>query len=119
MTLRLFHDYFIGEITTIGYDYSRICYDYFSRNATTIAPLLAIGRKPEKNTAVAVNGSAPPAAPSAAGLPRRVEGARLTRCALAADRCQIASRRADPVQVEALAPQKMCRVQHLPAIRKR
>lgn len=29
-TLRLFHDYFIGETTTIGYDYS-------SRNATTIA----------------------------------------------------------------------------------
>ena len=36
-TLRLFHDYFIGETTTIGYDYSRSCYDYFSRNATTIA----------------------------------------------------------------------------------
>lgn len=29
-TLRLFNDYFIGETTTIGYDYS-------SRNATTIA----------------------------------------------------------------------------------
>ena len=55
MTLRLFHDYFIGETTTISYDYSRTCYDYFS-------PLLAIGRKPERDTAVAVNGSAPPAA---------------------------------------------------------
>lgn len=31
-TLRLFHDYFIGETTTIGYDYS-------SRNAATIADL--------------------------------------------------------------------------------
>ena len=36
-TLRLFYDYFIGETTTIGYDYSRSCYDYSSRNATTIA----------------------------------------------------------------------------------
>ena len=34
MTLRLFHDYFSGETTTI-------CYDY-------CLPLLAIGRKPEK-----------------------------------------------------------------------
>ena len=31
-TLRLFHDYFIGETTTIGYDYS-------SRNAATVADL--------------------------------------------------------------------------------
>ena len=31
-TLRLFYDYFIGETATIGYD-------YFSRNATTIADL--------------------------------------------------------------------------------
>ena len=38
-TLRLFHDYFSGETTTIGYDYSRSCYDYFSRNAATIADL--------------------------------------------------------------------------------
>lgn len=38
-TLRLFRDYFIGETTTISYDYSRICYDYSSRNATTIADL--------------------------------------------------------------------------------
>nr|DAW19805.1 MAG TPA: hypothetical protein [Caudoviricetes sp.] len=38
-TLRLFHDYFIGETTTIGYDYFRSCYDYSSRNATTIADL--------------------------------------------------------------------------------
>ena len=33
----------------------------------------------------------------AAGLPRRVEGAGLTRCAITADRCQIASRRAGMV----------------------
>lgn len=33
----------------------------------------------------------------AARLPRRVEGARLTRCALTADRCQIANRRAGMV----------------------
>nr|DAH45124.1 MAG TPA: hypothetical protein [Caudoviricetes sp.] len=39
MTLRRFYDYFIREITTIGYDYSRSCYDYSSRNATTIADL--------------------------------------------------------------------------------
>ena len=38
-TLRLFYDYFIGEITTIGYDYSRSRYDYSSRKATTIADL--------------------------------------------------------------------------------
>ena len=38
-TLRLFHDYFIGETTTIGYDYSRSCYDYSSRSAATIADL--------------------------------------------------------------------------------
>ena len=54
MTLRLFHDYFIGEITTIGYDYS-------SRNATTIArPYWLSGESPKRDTAVAVNGSAPP-----------------------------------------------------------
>lgn len=60
-----------------------------------------------------------PRRPPVVGLPRRVEGARLTRCALAADRCQIASRQDDPVQVEALDPQKMRQVQHLPAIRRR
>lgn len=38
-TLRLFYDYFIGEITTIDYDYFRTCYDYSSRNAATIADL--------------------------------------------------------------------------------
>lgn len=44
----------------------------------------------------------------AAGLLRRVEGA--SRCALTADRCQIASRRADFVQVEALTHQQVRRV---------
>lgn len=97
---------FVGR----NYDYFRTCYDYSSRNATTIAcPYWLSGESPKRETAVAVNGSAPPAA----GLPRRVEGARLTRCALVADRCQIASRRAwevsrlcraDPVQVETLTP---------------
>lgn len=63
MTLRLFHDYFIGKITTIGYDYSRICYDYFSRNAATIADLYWLsGESPKRDTAQATNGSAPPAA---------------------------------------------------------
>ena len=33
------YDYFIGETTTIGYDYSRSCYDYSSRNDTTITDL--------------------------------------------------------------------------------
>lgn len=63
MTLRLFHDYFIGEITTIGYDYSKSCYDYSSRNATTIADLYWLsGESPKRDTARAANGSAPPAA---------------------------------------------------------
>lgn len=57
MTLRLFHDYFIGETTTIGYDYS-------SWNAATIADLYwLLGESPKRDTAQAVNGSAPPAAP--------------------------------------------------------
>lgn len=36
---RLFHDYPPGETTTIGYDYSKSCYDYSNRNAATIADL--------------------------------------------------------------------------------
>lgn len=64
----------------------------------------------KRAAARAANGSAPPAVPPAAGLPRRVEGARLTRCALIADRRQIASRRADPMQVGALTPQQVRRV---------
>lgn len=64
MTLRLFHDYFIGETTTIDYDYSRSGYNYFGRNATTIVcPYWLSGESPKIDTAVAVNGSAPPAAP--------------------------------------------------------
>ena len=71
-TLRLFYDYFIGETTTIGYDYSRNCYDYSSRNAATIADLYWLsGESPKRDAAIAVNGSAPPAAPLTAGLPRR------------------------------------------------
>ena len=63
MTLRLFYDYFIGEITTIGYDYFKSCYDYSSRNATTIADLYWLsGESPKRAAAVAANGSAPPAA---------------------------------------------------------
>lgn len=86
-TLRLFHDYFIGETTTIGYDYSR-------RNATTIADLYWLSdESPKRDTAAAVNGSAPPAS----GLPRRVKGAGLTRRALTVDRGQIASLRAGMV----------------------
>lgn len=46
--------------------------------------------------------------PPAAGLPRRVDGA--SRCTLTADRCQIASHRADPAQVETLTPQQVRRV---------
>lgn len=46
----------------------------------------------------------------AAGLPRRVEGAGLTQYAMTADRCQITSRRDDPVQVETLTPQQVRRV---------
>lgn len=109
-TLRLFRDCFIGETTTIGNDYSRTCYDYSSRDATTIArPYWLSGESPKRDAAVAANSSAPPAALQTAGLLRRVEGDRLTRC-------QIASRRVDPVQVEALTPQQVRRVQHLPEI---
>nr|DAE57031.1 MAG TPA: hypothetical protein [Caudoviricetes sp.] len=62
-------------------------YDYSSRNATTIARSYWLsGESPKRDTAAAVNGSAPPC-PPAAGLPRRVEGAGLTRY-------QIVSRRA-------------------------
>ena len=76
-TLRLFRDYLSGETTTIGYDYS-------SRNATTIADLYWLsGESPKRDTAVAVNGSAPPAVTAAAGLPRRMEGARLQAAGLA------------------------------------
>lgn len=71
-TLRLFHDYFIGEITTIGYDYFRSCYDYSSRDATTIArPYWLSGESPKRDTAVAVNGSAPLRRALATGLLRR------------------------------------------------
>lgn len=93
-TLRLFHDYFIGETTTIGYDYSRICYYYSSRNATTIADLYWLsGESPKRDTAVAVNGSAPPAAPLPldcpagwsvpAGAPSLLTGARSQAAGLA------------------------------------
>ena len=54
-TLRLFHDYFIGETTTIGYDY---CW-----------PLLASSESPKRDTARAANGSAPLAAPQLLDCP--------------------------------------------------
>jgi len=61
MTLRLFHDYFIGETTTIGYDHSKSCYDYSSRDTTTIADLYWLsGESPKRDAAQAANGSAPP-----------------------------------------------------------
>ena len=63
-TLRLFHDYFIGEAATIDYDYSRNCHDYSRQNAATIADLYWLsGESPKRAAAVAANGSAPPAAP--------------------------------------------------------
>ena len=75
-TLRLFHDYLPGEITTISYDYS-------SWNATTIADLYWLsGESPKIDTAAAASGSAArllSGLPSAlaAGLHRRwVEYAR-------------------------------------------
>ena len=44
-------------------DYFRSCYDYSSRNATTIADLYWLsGESPKRDAAQAVNGSAPPAA---------------------------------------------------------
>lgn len=62
MTLRLFHDYFIGETTTIGYDYFRSCYDYSNRNAATIIDLYWLsGESPKRAAARAANSSAPPA----------------------------------------------------------
>ena len=88
-TLRLFHDYLSGETTTIGYDYSRSCYDYFSRNAATIArPYWLSGESPKRDTAVAVNGSAPPAAPPCRRTAPPGRGRTLT-----ADRCQTSSHR--------------------------
>lgn len=54
---------FVGRSYAIGYDYSRSDYDYSSRNATTIADLYWLsGESPKRDTAVAANGSAPPAA---------------------------------------------------------
>jgi len=70
---------------------------------------LAIGRKPEKKCGGSRQWFRAARRAPAAGLPCRVEGDRLTRC-------QIASRRVDPVQVEALTPQQVRRVRHLPAI---
>lgn len=78
-------------------------YDYCS-------PLLAIGRKPEKSYGGSRQWFRTARRAPAAGLPRRVEGAGLTRCAMTADRCQIASRRAAPVQVETLTSQQVRRV---------
>lgn len=78
-------------------------YDYCS-------PLLAIGRKPEKSCGGSRQWFRAARRAPAAGLPRRVEGARLTRCTLTADRCQDSSRRADRVQVETLTPQQVRRV---------
>ena len=60
-------------------------YDYCS-------PLLAIGRKPEKRYGGSRQWFRASRCAPATGLPRRVEGAGLTRCALTADRCQTASR---------------------------
>lgn len=105
-TLRLFHDYFIGKITTIGYDYS-------SRDAATISrPYWLSGESPKKSRGESRQWFRAARRTPATGLPRRVEGVRLTRC-------QTANRRADPVQVETLTPQQVRRVQHLPAIRTR
>ena len=95
-TLRLFYDYFIGETTTIGYDYS-------SRNAATIADLYWLsGESPKKSCGESRQWFRAARCTPAAGLPRRVEDARLTRC-------QTASRRADPVQVETLTHQQVRR----------
>lgn len=116
-TLRLFHDYFIGETATIGYDYSRSCYDYSSRNAATITcPYWLSGESPKRDTAVAVNGSAPPAAPLLLGCISGWSVSDRPAALWPLTRCKIASRRADSVQVETLTPQQVRRVQHLPAI---
>ena len=82
MTLRLFHDYFIGKTAHIGYDYS-------SWNATTIADIYWLsGESPKRDAARAASGSAPPRRVPASGLHRR----------------------ADPAQVETLTPQQVRRV---------
>nr|DAQ02830.1 MAG TPA: hypothetical protein [Caudoviricetes sp.] len=65
---------------------------------------MAIGRQPEKRCGGSRQWFRAARRALAAGLPRLVEGAGLTRCALTADRFQIASRRADPVQAEELTP---------------
>ena len=69
---------------------------------------MAIGRKPEKSCGDSRQLFRAARRAPAAGLTRRVKGA--SRCALTADRCQIASRRADLVQVETLTPQQVRRV---------
>ena len=76
MTLRLFHDYFLGEITTIGYD-------YFSRNTATIAGLYWLsGESPKKRCGESRQWFRAARRAAAAGLPRRVNCAGLNRCAL-------------------------------------
>lgn len=62
-------------------DYYRSCYDYSSRNAATIArPYWLSGESPKKDAAVSRQWFRAARRAPAAGLPRRVEGAGLTRC---------------------------------------
>ena len=73
---------------------------------------MAIGRKPEKRYGGSRQWFRAARRALVAGLPRRVEGARLTRCRIASRRTWETSRprRADPVQVETLTPQQVRRV---------
>lgn len=65
---RTFKQWSSDDFTTIlrlfvgrNYDYSRSCYDYSSRNATTIAYLYWLsGESPKRDAAQAASGSAPP-----------------------------------------------------------
>lgn len=79
-TLRLFHDYFIGETATIGCDYS-------SWNAATIADLYWLsGESPKRDTAAAANGSALPCQANARLIPCQVwEASRPRRAGMVCD----------------------------------
>lgn len=83
---RTFKHWSSDDFTTILRLSAGRSYDYSSRNATTIADLYWLsGESPKRDTA---------ASRQWFRAARRAPAAGLTRCALTADQCQIASRRA-------------------------
>ena len=113
-TLRLFYDYFIRETTTIPEAVTTISAGTL-RLLLTFISYRAKARKEIRRSRQWFR-AAPPRL-CCWTESHRVECVRLTRCALTADRCQIASRRAweasrprkaDAVQVETLTPLSRC-----------